>query len=192
MGNIIAFGILAMVILCAAIYSISTKYIMRSATALLFVLCAVAGLYFVLDYTFLGAVQLSIYAGAITMIYIFAIQLIDKQTLQGLKERISGSRLVSAAVIGLVSLATIVTILLKNNFLFKGEMMADREVDMHTIGTALMGAGKYQYVLPFEFISLFLLACIIGGLVVARLHEKSDQGAPSDESTNESTNESTK
>jgi NADH:ubiquinone oxidoreductase subunit 6 (subunit J) len=31
-----------------------------------------------------------------------------------------------------------------------------------------MGAGKYQYVLPFEFISLFLLACIIGGLMIAR------------------------
>jgi NADH-quinone oxidoreductase subunit J len=39
---------------------------------------------------------------------------------------------------------------------------------MKSIGEALVGAGKYQYVLPFEFISLFLLACIIGGLVVAR------------------------
>jgi len=43
---------------------------------------------------------------------------------------------------------------------------------MNEIGTALVGAGKYQYVLPFEFISLFLLACIIGGLVVARKEEK--------------------
>ena len=39
---------------------------------------------------------------------------------------------------------------------------------MDKIGTALVGAGKYEYVLPFEFISLFLLACIIGGLVVSR------------------------
>ncbi len=50
-------------------------------------------------------------------------------------------------------------------------MVADTELNMHTIGTALMGAGKYQYVLPFEFISLFLLACIIGGLLVARVHK---------------------
>ena len=43
---------------------------------------------------------------------------------------------------------------------------------MNEIGTALVGSDKYQYVLPFEFISLFLLACIIGGLVVARKEEK--------------------
>ena len=45
---------------------------------------------------------------------------------------------------------------------------------MKEIGTALVGAGKYQYVLAFEFISLFLLACIIGGLVVARKDNKED------------------
>ena len=39
-------------------------------------------------------------------------------------------------------------------------------MEMSVIGNTLMGAGKYQYVLPFEFISLFLLACIIGGLVI--------------------------
>ena len=39
---------------------------------------------------------------------------------------------------------------------------------MKEIGTALLGSDKYQYVLPFEFISVFLLACIIGALVVSR------------------------
>ena len=39
---------------------------------------------------------------------------------------------------------------------------------MSTIGQALLGSEKYQYVLPFEFISVFLLACIIGGSMVAR------------------------
>ena len=43
---------------------------------------------------------------------------------------------------------------------------------MREIGTAMVGADKYQYVLAFEFISLFLLACIIGGLVVARKEDK--------------------
>ena len=43
---------------------------------------------------------------------------------------------------------------------------------MKAIGQALVGAGKYGYVLPFEFISLFLLACIIGGLVVSRKEEE--------------------
>ena len=50
----------------------------------------------------------------------------------------------------------------------------DTEVSMEAIGEALVGSEKYQYVLPFEFISLFLLACIIGGLVVSR-NQKEDK-----------------
>jgi len=39
---------------------------------------------------------------------------------------------------------------------------------MHTIGQAMMGTGEGQYLLPFEAVSVLLLACIIGGIVVAR------------------------
>lgn len=168
MANIITFGILAVIIICAAVISVFAKRIMRAATALLFVLFGVSGMYFLLDYTFLGAVQLSIYAGAITMIYVFAIMLVNKRTLQGLREQLSGSRVVAGALVALVGLVMVVGIFLKNGFLYAATLVPDTEVGMKTIGTALMGAGKYQYVLPFEFISLFLLACIIGGLMIAR------------------------
>jgi NADH:ubiquinone oxidoreductase subunit 6 (subunit J) len=168
MANIITFGILAVIIICAALISVFAKRIMRAATALLFVLFGVSGMYFLLDYTFLGAVQLSIYAGAITMIYVFAIMLVNKRTLQGLREQLSGSRVVAGALVALVGLVMVVGIFLKNGFLYAATLVPDTEVGMKTIGTALMGAGKYQYVLPFEFISLFLLACIIGGLMIAR------------------------
>lgn len=39
---------------------------------------------------------------------------------------------------------------------------------MKQVGQAMVGSGKYGYVLPFEFISLFLLACIVGGVMIAR------------------------
>lgn len=39
---------------------------------------------------------------------------------------------------------------------------------MRTIGHALMSSGKYGYILPFEVISLLLLACIVGGILIAR------------------------
>ena len=162
------FGILAVVILGSAIMCVATKRIMRAATFLLFVLFGVAGLYFILDYTFLGAAQISIYAGALTMMYIFAIQLVGKRTLQGLVEHVKGSKAVGAALVTIVGFITVALVLLKNNFLFKACEVADEEVPMNVIGTALVGSDKYQYVLPFEFISVFLLACIIGGIVVAR------------------------
>ena len=118
----------------SALLCVTTTKIMRAATFMLFVLFGVAGIYFLLDYTFLGAAQISVYAGGVTMIYVFAIQLVSKRTLQGLEERVKSSKMI--------------------------------------VGGLAAFAGLVQYVLPFEFISVFLLACIIGGLVVARKEDK--------------------
>ena len=177
MARLIMFAVLAVIILASAVFCVSTKRIMRAATALLFVLFGVAGLYFLLDYTFLGAAQISIYAGGITMMYIFAIQLVSKRTLQGLSERWLGKRTFLAAAIALVGFATVVVLLknaLINSTIVNGDMLS-KEVTMDTIGQNLMSADKYGYVLPFEFISVFLLACIIGGLVI--LNNKKKEGS---------------
>ena len=102
------------------------------------------------------------------MIYIFAIQLVSKRTLQGMVERLKGSRVLFGGTVALVGLVMVAVVLLKNQFVYRACAVADVEVPMETIGMALLGSEKYQYVLPFEFISVFLLACIIGGIVVAR------------------------
>ncbi|MCR4853177.1 MAG: NADH-quinone oxidoreductase subunit J [Prevotella sp.] len=168
MANIIVFAILAVVILGSAIMCVTTKRIMRAATFLLFVLFGIAGIYFLLDYTFLGAAQISVYAGGVTMIYIFAINLVSKQTLRGLVERMKGSRVVFGALMCLIGLATVTVVFLKNEFINKFAILTDTELSMKVIGESLVGAEKYGYVLPFEFISVFLLACIIGGIVISR------------------------
>lgn len=168
MANIVMFAILSVVILGSAIICVTTKRIMRAATFMLFVLFGVAGMYFLLDYTFLGAAQISVYAGGVTMIYIFAIQLVNKRTLQGLVEKVKLSKLAINALLVLVCFAVVVVVFMKNKFIDLYAQVADTEVPMETIGTALVGSEKYQYVLPFEFISVFLLACIIGGIVISR------------------------
>ena len=170
MGNIVMFIIFAVVIVGSALLCVTTTRIMRAATYTLFVLFGVAGIYFLLDYTFLGAAQIAIYAGGVTMIYVFAIQLVSKRTLQGLVEHVKGSRLIAGGLAALAGLVLVSLILVKAGFIVN-ESVADVEVPMSEIGTALVGSEKYQYVLPFEFISLFLLACIFGGLVVASKEE---------------------
>ena len=172
MANIIMFCILAVVILGSAVLCVTTKRIMRAATFMLFVLFGVAGLYFLLDYTYLGAAQISVYAGGVTMIYVFVIQLVSKQTLQGMVERLKGSRVIFGALMSLVGLATVLFVFLKNELISRAAEVADVEVPMSTIGRALVGSDKFEYVLPFEFISIFLLACIIGALVVSRKVEE--------------------
>ena len=69
---------------------------------------------FLLDYTFLGAAQISIYAGGITMMYIFAIQLVSKRTLQGLEEHVKGSRVLVGALAALIGFGTVMIVFFKN------------------------------------------------------------------------------
>lgn len=172
LGSLLMFGALAVVILGSALMCVLTKRIMRAATFMLFVLFGIAGLYFMLDYTYLGAAQISVYAGGVTMIYIFAIQLVGKRTLQGMVERVCWRRGIGAILLCLAGLCTVALVLLKNDFINRACMAADQEVPMKTVGLALLGSDKYQYVLPFEFISVFLLACIVGGIVVSRKEEE--------------------
>mgnify|MGYP004570260497 CR=1 FL=1 len=54
-------------------------------------------------------------------------------------------------------------------------IFAVQELPVSDLGNALMSAEKYGYVLPFEFISLFLLACIIGGLVILNSYKKKEE-----------------
>lgn len=166
MANLVMFCILAVVILGSAVMCVFTKSIMRAATFLLFVLFGVAGIYFLLDYTFLGAAQISVYAGGITMIYVFAIQLVSKNVLQGAVERIKGSRLFTGLLLAVVGLATVVGIYVKNAFI--ENFATEGEVPVSTIGEHLLHCGVDGYMLPFEFLSMFLLACIIGGIMIAR------------------------
>lgn len=166
------FCILAVVILGSAVMCVMTKSIMRSATFLLFVLFGVAGMYFLLDYTFLGAAQIAVYAGGITVMYIFAINLVSKRTLGNLVERFKGTRVLSGALIALIGLVMVTVIVLKNN-LFNAVVSGSlQEVPMQKIGESMVSSGKYGYVLPFEFISIFILACIIGGILIARKEDK--------------------
>ena len=172
MAKLVMFCILAVVVLGSAVMSICTKSIMRAATWLLFVLFGIAGFYFILDYTFLGAAQMSIYAGGITIMYIFAIQLVSKRSLQNLVARFKGVRIAQGLIISLIGLVVVALILVKNHFINAAMDVSDVEVPMKQVGQAMVSSGKYGYVLPFEFISVFLLACIIGGVMIARKEDK--------------------
>ena len=67
--ELIVFTVLAVFTAVSAVLAVTTKRILRAATYLLFVLFGTAGIYFQLNYSFLGAVQLLIYAGGITVLY---------------------------------------------------------------------------------------------------------------------------
>ena len=162
--QLIIFAILAAVICICSVLAILTKRILRSATYLLFVLFATAGIYFQLNYSFLGAVQLLIYAGGITILYVFSILLSSSEGDKA--EPLKSGKMIAGLVSSLAGLAICLFVIIKHKFM--PNVFESGELEVRTIGEALMGAGKYQYVLPFEVISILLLACIVGGIMIAR------------------------
>ena len=156
--QLIVFIVLALFIAVCSVLAVTTSRILRAATYLLFVLFGTAGIYFQLNYSFLGAVQLLIYAGGITVLYVFSILLTSSQG--------DKAEMVAGAISTIAGLAICLFVMLKNEFL--PSHFVHGELDVRTIGHALMGMEKYQYILPFEVISVLLLACIVGGILIAR------------------------
>ena len=153
--ELIVFIILALFISVNAVLAVTTKRILRAATYLLFVLFGTAGIYFQLNYSFLGAVQLLIYAGGITVLYVFSILLTSSE---GDKTSdLKGYKLVAGLIATVVSLGICLWVMLRHDFL-----------PQHFEHGELKSADKYGYVLPFEVISVLLLACIVGGILIAR------------------------
>jgi NADH-quinone oxidoreductase subunit J len=164
MLELIVFIVLAAFIVISSVLAVTTKRIFRAATYLLFVLIGTAGIYFQLNYSFLGAVQLLIYAGGITVLYVFSILLTSSRGEKD--EKLENAKRLPGLIISLLGAGVCLFIVLKN--VFRLSRFEHGELDVKVIGQALMGFGKYQYLLPFEVISLLLLACIIGGILIAR------------------------
>jgi len=163
----VVFYIAAVIIMIFSVMTVTTKHMLRSATYLLFVLFSTAMFYFILDYTFLGAAQIIVYAGGIVVLYVFSILLTRSN--KNLNLHVKPGKLAAAGITSLVGGAIILFCIYTHGFASTlVPATGDSELDMSVIGEALMGAGKYQYMLPFEAVSVLLLACMIGGIVIAR------------------------
>jgi NADH-quinone oxidoreductase subunit J len=163
-ANQIMFVLFAAIIIVFSILTVTTRRILRAAIYLLFVLVSTAGLYFMLNYQFLAAVQLTLYAGGIVVLIIFSILLTShisqKFEAPGLK-KVVFSALASLAGAILCS----ITIL---DFRFSASAEAAKDIDMKLIGKSLLSVDYDGYVLPFEVISILLIAAMVAAIVIAK------------------------
>ena len=165
-GNIVMYFIIALAIIVFSVLTVTSRKILRSATYLLFVLFATAGIYFQLGYEFLGAVQIAVYAGGIMVLFVFSILLTSRPGNNA--ERLTAHKKwlgLTAAVLGV---GVCGYSLLSYGAFLSRLMSVNLNVDIERIGHALLSTDKWGYLLPFEAISILLLACIIGGVVIAR------------------------
>ncbi|MBR2083102.1 MAG: NADH-quinone oxidoreductase subunit J [Muribaculaceae bacterium] len=165
-GNIILYFIVAIAIIVFSVLTVTTRRILRSATYLLFVLFATAIIYFQMDYQFLGAVQIAVYAGGILVLFVFAIMLTQQPGKDA--EPLAYNKRWLGLIAALAGVAVCGYGLFSYADFGKRLLSGGVDVNMEKIGQFLLSTDKFGYLLPFEAISVLLLACIIGGVVIAR------------------------
>ena len=166
LGEVIVFCVLALFIIVFSVMTVTTTRLVRAATYLLFVLFATAGLYFLLGYTFLASVQVMVYAGGIVVLYVFAVLLTSGEGDRVAK--LNRSKFFAGLGTAIVGGAIVLFITLKHRFVTVATDMTPVEGDIHSLGHQLLSSDKFGYLLPFEAVSVLLLACIIGGVLIAR------------------------
>ncbi|MDR0506459.1 MAG: NADH-quinone oxidoreductase subunit J [Dysgonamonadaceae bacterium] len=166
--NLIIFICLGVASIVLSILAVTSKSLLRAATYLLLVLICTAGFYLLLNYHFLAAVQISVYAGGVAVLFIFAIFLTSQKG--NVLKKHQTRKYLTGGLAALAGIAITAFVLLKHRFVYAENVgvEGDQELNMKAIGEALMGTEKYQYLLPFEILSLLLLAAIIGGILIAR------------------------
>ncbi len=159
------FAIFATVIILFSILTVTSRRILRAATFLLFVLIATGGMYFLLRFNFLAAIQLTLYAGGIVVLIIFSI-LLTSHIAEKLEAPSWKKAIPAMIAAGSGAVVAIVAILQYN---FPAEVVANSErTDIRVIAKSLISTEKYGYALPFEVISILLLAAMVGAIILAK------------------------
>jgi NADH-quinone oxidoreductase subunit J len=162
-GSTIIFYLLAALTLTCGLLSVSTRQIFRAAIYLLFSLIGIAGIYFWLQYEFIAAVQIVVYVGGIVVLIIFSIFLTQQAGEKLPKQRLD--RKIFAALAVFCGFA--LTMLQVYHHTFYGTPEAAVPATVLNIGKKMMAVGNGGYALPFEIISMLLLAAMIGCIVIA-------------------------
>lgn len=164
----LAFWILALITVGAALAVVLLRDVFRAALLLVLCFFTVAGIYITLNADFLAAVQVLIYAGAIGILLIFAIMLT-----RNVKEGNPFNKLkVPAFLVSLLVFATIVGVVVSTDWttvtaVSQGVQVPIGNPTTGPIATALFDQSK-GFVLPFEIASVVLLAALIGAIVLVR------------------------
>src|SRR4029079_6704851 len=162
-GSSIIFYLLAAMTIGCGVMAVSTRRIFRAAVSLLFSLVGVAGIYFWMNYQFIAAVQIVVYVGGIVVLIIFSIFL-TQQSGEKLPKQKIGRTVFSALAVFCGFALTLIQVF---QHTFTKTSAAPVNVTVRSIGEELIALDKNGYALPFEVVSMLLLAAMIGCIVIA-------------------------
>ncbi len=161
--NSIVFYILAAVILGGGLLAVTSRRIFRAAVYLLFSLIGIAGLYFYLNYEFIGAVQIVVYVGGIIVLMLFSIFLTQGSG-EDMKKPVLG-RAIFSALATIFGCGMVMSFINGHEFASSAKPALDPSAE--NIGFQMLNTAQYGYILPFEVVSMLLLASMIACIVIA-------------------------
>jgi len=160
----IFFTYLAVAGIASAVLVVGLRNPVHCGLALLSLLFHIAGFFILLNAEFIAAVQIIIYAGAILVLYLFVLMLLNLKT----EERYLHRRYAFWLFFALLAAVQAFWLLLHSPFAGKpGDVTAEKMVQFgnaHAIGMVMFN----NYFLPFEIVGVFLLGAIIGAIVLAK------------------------
>jgi len=157
------FYIVALMMIVSAIASVNSRKMLRSVIYLLFVLAGIAGIFFLIDYNFLAAVQLTVYAGGIIVLMIFSVLLVHH-----IEMKLKMAKLSKRIVTALACLTGIGVFLITIYSYEFQEANITKTTTIEDIGFGFLSYEAGGFILPFEVISVLLLAVIIGAIIIAK------------------------
>jgi NADH-quinone oxidoreductase subunit J len=164
--QLLMFTILASGAIISALFMVTNKKPVSAAMSLILTMFCLAGLYVLLDAHLIAALQIIVYAGAIMVLFLFVIMLLNVQEKEGRGWQ-SGDvlllQLVGILVVGLLFLS-VVNLFKTNGSLFAVGAEAGSFGTTEAVGMKLFT----DYLLPFEIASVLLLAAIVGAVILAK------------------------
>lgn len=154
------FYLFAIIIVVSAMLVVSMKNIFHCALALILCLFMVAGIYVLLHAEFLAVIQVLLYVGAVAILMIFAIMLTSK--LAGREVMMTNDQSTVGLFLSMIMAVSLFWSL--KNTVFRIADTSPQPQSTLEIGKLLMT----DFVLPFELVSVLLLAALVGAIVIAR------------------------
>lgn len=170
MGNPILFFLLAVVAIGSAIGMLTSRNAVHSALYLVLNFTTIGVFYIVLNAPFIAMVQITVYAGAIMVLFLFVIMLLGAEQLRGVTDVHGGER-VHRAIAGLLG---VVLLLASALLLVQSEATAVASPMIDTSPTALGLRLFAGYVFPFQVTGLLLLAAMIGVVIFSKTKKRGE------------------
>lgn len=172
--QIVSFGILALMMIGSAIGVVVFSNIVYSAFLLGGVFISIAGMYLLLNGDFVAAAQVLIYVGAVNVLILFAIMLVNKRQ-DFAPFPSTGVRKILTAVVSLGLFALLSTMVLATPWAYSTPAVAGES------SIVLIGEHFFSdFLLPFELASILLLMAMVGAIILARREYLPDQVTPSE------------